>query len=401
MSNTQKHSDRSQTFTMSNALLCLLGIFTLNFHAYSQNKKSSVVNIIFTSDAHFGISRANFRGDSNVASYKVNAAMIAQMNTLPAMVLPGDNGIAAGKKVGAVDYLIEAGDIANRMEPPVQSAAASWMQFETAYRQQLQLNAPNGKPTQLLMVPGNHDISNAIGYARVMKPATDPCSMVGIYNLMIKPKIPLTVANYNYVTDKINYSRNLHGIHFMFITLWADSAERIWMQKDLDSVALKTPVVIVTHDQPECESKHFTNPLPPYNMTTQNRFENLVEEHYKEGAVASKDDGATVLEQRGFVKFLKLHPNIKAYFHGNSNWNEFYVYHGPDNDVNLNVFRVDSPMKGKYSAKDETLLSFQLITFDPQTQDLTVRECLWNSKPSDRDQKVVFGKSLTVPLKVN
>ena len=73
----------------------------------------------------------------------------------------------------------------------------------------------------------------------------------------------------------------------------------------------------------------------------------MLEEHYKEGRVAVQDNGATDIEQRGFVKFLKLHPNIKAYFHGNSNWNEFYVYHGPDNDVNLNVFRVDSPMKGE------------------------------------------------------
>ena len=401
MLNTKNPKDQSQIFKTSSALLCLIWVFIFSFNGYSQDKKASLVNIIFTSDAHFGITRANFRGDTNVASFKVNAAMIAQMNSLPGMFLPDDNGIAAGKKVGAVDYLIEAGDIANRMEPPVQSAAASWAQFESEYMHQLQLKAHDGKPAQLLMVPGNHDISNAIGYARVMKPATDPSSMVGIYNLMIKPKNPLTVANYNYATDKINYSRNIHGIHFMFITLWADSAERIWMQKDLDSVSAKTPVVIVTHDQPECESKHFSNPVTPFNMTTQNKFENLVEERFKEGTVAPKDDGATVLEQRGFVKFLKLHPNIKAYFHGNSNWNEFYVYHGPDNDVNLNVFRVDSPMKGKYSAKDETLLSFQLISFDPKTQDLTVRECLWNSKPADRDQKVEFGKSLTVSLKVN
>ena len=187
----------------------------------------------------------------------------------------------------------------------------------------------------------------------------------------------------------------------MFITLWPDSAERIWMQKDLDTVASTTPVIIFTHDQPECEAKHFTNPMPPYNMTAQNKFQNLVAEHYKEGYVAAKDDGATDMEQRGFVKFLKAHPNIKAYFHGNSNWNEFYVYRGPNKDVNLNTFRVDSPMKGEYSAKDETLLSFQLISLDTKTQTLTVRECLWNNNPLDATQKIIFGKSATVSLKVN
>jgi hypothetical protein len=234
-----------------------------------------------------------------------------------------------------------------------------------------------------------------------MKPLTDPTTMVKIYNLFVKPQQPLTNATYDYSVDKINYSRNIKGIHVMFITLWADSAERVWMQKDLDTVAKTTPVIIFTHDQPECEAKHFTNPLPPHNMTLENKFENLVSEFYKEGTVAPKDDGATVLEQRGFVKFLKAHPNIKAYFHGNSNWNEFYTYHGPDNDVNLPVFRVDSPMKGMYSAKDETVLSFQLISIDTKTQTLTARECLWNTKPSDAAQKVVFGKSQTVSLKVN
>jgi len=367
---------------------------------YGQSGSSSVITMVFTSDAHYGITRPKFRGDSNVASYKVNAAMINQMNALPGIVLPADGGINADKVTDAVDYVIEGGDIANRMEIPIQSAAASWAQFEAEYMHHVKLTGHDGKPAKLLMIPGNHDISNAIGYARPMQPLTDPSSMVNIYNLMIKPQTPLTNATYNYSVDKINYSRNIKGIHVMFITLWADSAERIWMQKDLDTVANTTPVIIFTHDQPECESKHFTNPVPPHNMTTENKFENLTAEYYKEGAIASKDDGATAMEQRGFVKFLKAHPNIKAYFHGNSNWNEFYVYHGPDNDVNLPVFRVDSPMKGKYSAKDETLLSFQLISIDTQTQTLTARECLWNTKPSEATQKVVFGKSETVSLKV-
>jgi len=300
-----------------------------------------------------------------------------------------------------VDYIVEGGDIANRMEVPIQSAAESWAQFEGDYMHLINLKDHNGKPAKLLMVPGNHDISNAIGYAKPMKPLTDPTSMVKIYNLMMKPQRPLTNADYNYATDKINYSYNLKGIHMMFITLWPDSAERIWMQKDLDTVSKNTPVIIFTHDQPTCEAKHFTNPVPPYNMTKENKFENLTEEHYKEGRIAAKDDGATAIEERGFVKFLKAHPNIKAYFHGNSNWNEFYVYNGPDNDVKLNVFRVDSPMKGKYSAKDETLLSFQFISLDTEEQILTVRECLWNTQPSDKTQKVVFGKSATVSLKVN
>lgn len=370
--------------------------------SFGQQKAApSVINIVFSSDAHYGITREKFRGDSNVAGHKVNAAMIRQINTVPSLTFPDDGGVNAGNKVSYVDYLIQTGDIANRMEIPIQSAAASWAEFETDYLHTLDLKGINGSAATLLVVPGNHDISNAIGFAKPMKPLTDPTSMVRIYNMMLRPRMPLTSQNYDYAKNKVNYSYNIKGIHLMFITLWPDSAERIWMQKDLDTVAAHTPVIVFTHDQPECESKHFTNPLPPYDMTPANKFQNLVEEHYKEASTAAADDGATALEQRGFTAFLKQHPNIRAYFHGNSNWNEFYVYRGPDKDVQLNAFRVDSPMKGKYSGKDETLLSFQLLSLDPAAQELTVRECLWNTKPLDASQKVIFGKSASVSLKVN
>jgi len=381
--------------------LSIFLVLLFYFPGYGQSKESPIIHMVFTSDAHYGITREKFRGDTGVASYLVNAAMIKQINSLPYISLPTDDGVDAGKKVGGIDYVIEGGDISNRMEIPIQSAATSWQQFENDYMKDLKLTGNSGRPATLLMVPGNHDISNAIGYAKPMNPLTDPTTMVSIYNLMCKPSTPLNNADYDYTSDKINYSRNIGGIHIMFITLWPDSAERIWMQKDLDSVAKNTPVIIFTHDQPTCEAKHFTNPLPPYNMTVKNKFQNLVAEHYKEGDKALKDDGATSIEQRGFVVFLKRHPNIKAYFHGNSNWNEFYTYTGPDNDVSLKVFRVDSPMKGEYSSKDEKLLSFQLISLNPADQSLTVRECLWDTDPSNAKQKIVFGKSETVSLKVN
>jgi 3',5'-cyclic AMP phosphodiesterase CpdA len=389
-----------QKYFLSLINILVIGIAGICCPQKSYSQSSPVINMVFSSDAHYGISRGKFRGDSNVISHEVNAAMIKEINTMPYLTLPFDGGVNSGKTVGAVDYVIQTGDIANRMEVPIQSAASSWAQFEMDYMHSIDLKDHYGKPAKLLLVPGNHDISNAIGFAKPMKPLTDPTSMVKIYNLMLKPEKPLTNADYNYATDKVNYSFNIKGVHMMFITLWPDSAERIWMERDLDTVAKITPVIIFTHDQPECESKHFTNPLPPSNMTAENKFQNLTAEHYKEGYIAAEDDGATQIEQRGFVKFLKLHPNIKAYFHGNSNWNEFYIYHGPDNDVNLDVFRVDSPIKGKYSARDQTLLSFQLISLDPATQALTVRECLWNSEPLNKTQKVVFGKSKTVSLNV-
>src|ERR1700744_6638283 len=261
---------------------CLLLISVSPNKALSQTKTGdTVTNIVFTSDAHFGITRANFRGKTDVPGVAVNAAMVNEINTLPRLTLPQDGGVSAGRTTGGIDYLIEGGDIANRMEVPIQSAATSWDQFAGVYMHQLHLTAHNGKPATLLMIPGNHDISNAIGFAKTMKPATDPTSMVQIYNLMLKPQVPMTNEKYDYKNDKINYSFNLKGIHMMFITLWPDSAERIWMQKDLDTVASTTPVIIFTHDEPTSESKHFTNPPPPHKMTLENKFQNLLEEHYK------------------------------------------------------------------------------------------------------------------------
>ncbi len=366
---------------------------------YAQSSNATNINIIFTSDAHFGINRKAFKGDTNVSAAAVNKVLVNQLNTLPTLSLPNDSGIDAGKTIGHVDYLIEGGDIANRMEPPVQSAANSWAQFNDTYLKGIKLFDDKHEPIKFLIVPGNHDITNAIGYYRTMQPLTDPSAMVNIYNLMLKPAKPITSPDYNYDKLKINYTKDIGGIHFMFITLWPDSVERIWMEQDLKTVSKNTPVIIVCHDQPTCEAKHFTNPIAPHNMTKDNKFENLTAEFYKEGTTAKSDDGVTDMEQRGLVKFLKAHPNIKAYFHGNSNWNEFYEYHGPDNDVALPVFRVDSPMKGRYSSKDETQLSFQFISIDAKHLMLTVRECLWDTEPLNPTAKIKFGQQKTISVR--
>jgi hypothetical protein len=376
----------------------ILTIFVTKGYA-QQSGSNNVIQIIFTSDAHYGITRKTFQGHDSVSASVVNAAMIKKINVLPAVALPEDGGLNAGKTIGSIDYLVEGGDIANRMEVPIQSAAASWRQFEAGYIKGLTLKGSTGAPIKLFLVPGNHDISDAIGFYKKMAPLTDATSMANIYNRMLQPARPLTKDSYDYTKDKINYSKNIGGIHFVFVTLWPDSLERIWMEKDLQTVAATTPVIIFTHDQPECEAKHFTNPKPGHTINDKDKFENLVAEQYKEGDSTKADGGATAFEQRGWVAFLKNHPNIKAYFHGNSNWNEFYIYTGPDKDVALNTFRADSPMKGKYSSRDETKLSFQLITLDTKSGQMTVRECLWNTDPTNPKKPVQWGASKTISLK--
>ncbi|WEK19423.1 MAG: metallophosphoesterase [Candidatus Pedobacter colombiensis] len=388
--------------SLQKTLLLLPFLLGLNIcYSYAQKAEdNAIVQIVYTSDAHYGIKRSNFRGDHDVSGNLVNAAMISKINTLSKLYFPADSGVKNSQPIAYIDYLIESGDITNRMEIPVQSSALSWSQFKTDYMQGLKLKNQHNMPTQLLLLPGNHDISNAIGHGKLMKPLTDPTAMVGIYNLMLKPDLPKTNASYNYATDKVHYSFDVKGIHLMFVNLWPDSAERIWMQKDLQNISATTPVIIFTHDQPTCEAKHFTNPHSPQHVKPGSKFENLTAEHYKGDVSDKAKDGSTDIEQLGWVTFLKQHPNIKAYFHGNSNWNEYYVYKGPENNVNLDVFRVDSPMKGRDSASNETLLSFQLIAIDTQNQLLTVRECLWNTEPLNPSKHIVFGKSKTISLMV-
>jgi hypothetical protein len=352
-----------------------------------------VTQFIYTSDAHYGIKRARFRQVSSVDGHIVNAAMITKINTLSGLTLPSDGGLKAGQLVGPVDYLIETGDMANRQETGIQSDSASWAQFVADYIGGVTLKDQSNQAIKFLFLPGNHDVSNAIGYYKTMVPAIDPTSMVGIYNLMLNPVTPKTNATYNYSTDKIHYSRNIAGIHFIFVCLWPDSSERIWMANDLASVSASTPVILFTHDQPTCESKHFTNPFGTHNINSTDKFENMVAEQFKSGASINAPD---TIEQRGLVAFLKAHKNITAYFHGNDNANEYYTYRGPDSSIALNTFRVDSPMKGNFSGTDETKLSFQLITIDSTSRTMTVRECLWNADSTNSNAPVVFGASKTV-----
>jgi Calcineurin-like phosphoesterase len=372
-------------------------------------RPDTTIQIIYTSDVHFGITRPAFDGDNNVRSAVVNARLVSTMNALPSLPLPFDKGVNAGQKVGPVDYIMISGDIANRQEVPIQnaaipiqSAATSWSQFRQDYLHGITLHDHQGQSARFLLLAGNHDVSDAIGFYRNMQPATDATSMAGIYNLMLHPATPLTATSFRYPDDKINYSRTIGGIAFLFVNIWPDSANRVWMSSELARIDPRTPVIIVCHDPPDADAAHFTNPHGNHDINGKDRFENLLEEHSKDiqdttTGTDGKPQGDSI-EQLGFVAFLKAHPNIKAYFHGHNNWNQFYTYTGPNGDVSLPTFRVDSPMKGKYSSKDETKLSFQLITIDPTSKTLTVRECRWNTDPTHPDKPPVWGDSLTLHL---
>jgi len=359
------------------------------------------LQFVFTSDAHYGITRAAFRGRSDVDAHVVNQALVATINALPGATFPNDGGIGAGTPVGAIDFVAEGGDVANRAESTptqLQSAAASWAQFSADYLDGLTVTTRSGERSPVFVVPGNHDVSNAVGYPRPMKPATDASSMAAIYNLMMRPAVPLTASTYRYETDHVLTTRDLAGIHFVFVTVWPDSKQRDWLEADLAGVPSSTPVIIVTHDQPDAESKHFTNPNGGHDINATDVFENLLVDQLADGPTTKTPD---TIEQRAFEGFLERHPNVTAYFHGNSNWNQFYDWTGPDHTVDLHTFRVDSPMKGDISSKDETKLSFQVASFDASSRTITVRECLWNTNPREAtvaNPSIVWGGSTTVAL---
>jgi len=105
------------------------------------------------------------------------------------------------------------------------------------------------------------------------------------------------------------------------------------------------------------------------------------------------------MEQRAFASFREIPFHHRGVFStANDNANEFYTYAGPDSTIALKTFRVDSPMKGNFSATDETKLSFQLISIDTQKMTMTVRECLWNTVPGATSNPIQFGQTCTIAL---
>ncbi len=363
----------------------LLFIFLISVCANAQQK---IVQMIWCSDIHLGLTKPLFRNHSNVSSAAVNAAMVDQMNQIPKTYLPNDGGTGAGNKIGAIEAVIITGDLCNRQETGIQSASISWKQFEDDYLKRLNLLKKDGSNSALLLTPGNHDISNEIGFHRPMEPLQDNASMVGMYHLMMQPLTHINESDYSFTKNKIHYSKNVGGVHLMFVSAWPDSSERVWMQYDLKLVPEDMPAFIFTHSDPSSEARFFRNPNGDHSINSKDKFENLLEENFKDG-ISVKD--STSIEQRGFVNFLQTYKNIKAYFHGHTNYAEYYDWKGPDKSILLPCFRSDSPMKGKYSSKDETKLSFNIISIDSVRREMTVRECFWNAHPLDENQKIEWG----------
>ena len=328
-------------------ILVLVGVSLFCGSVWAQG--GEILRFIYCSDLHYGLER-DFRGEEDVPADSVSRAMIT-------------------------------GDIANRMQHGVQTASESWTQFCRDWEEYLD---------RMCLVPGNHDISNAIGYPKPMSPDKDAASAAGIYDMMMSPDAVVTADDFDYAVHKTHYTFVADSIRFVFMGMWPDSHMREWYSGTVDA-GEDIPVLLFTHDPPEADAKHFTNPWKPHDINSADKFENLLTDTCSVRSI----DRAPKDNWRSLERFLSSHPEIKAWFHGDWNYNEFYTWTGVDGTVSLPVFRVDSPMKGDYSSVDETLLSYIVVTVDADSRLLTARECLWNP---DGAAGIRWGASCTIAL---
>ena len=355
---------------------------------------AGIAHLIYASDLHYGLER-RFRGSKHVPSRAVNRAMVEAIDGLEGTRLPSDSGAGAGTLFRRADFVAVTGDICNRQTAgKIQSDSASWAEFTTDWDAGLRLRDRSGAPTPLLLSAGNHDVSNAVGFTKPLDPPTDPTSMVGIWNRSMRPPEPLRAADWDRIRHRVHFSREFAGFHLAFVDVWPDSAERVWLGSDLASVGAE-PTLLFTHDPPEVDARHFTNPAAGHPLDRAAGFENVLPEVFHDGPVADSDPDREI---DSLAAFLRRHPNLFAWFHGHANFDQAYRWRG------VPVFRVDSPLKGGFSGLDardgrgdESLLSFQVVTVDSAKGRLTVRECLWNSARAAGPLR--WGRSTTLEVR--
>lgn len=187
---------------------------------------------VYCSDLHYGLTR-EFRGRSGVTASEVSRAMLAAIGQLPATFLPDDGGVGAGTLAGKPDFVVCTGDIANRMEKGVQPAAQSWAQFCRDW------GAVSDIP--LYLVPGNHDVSNAIGYTKPLTPPRDATSAAGIFNRAMRPATAVGEADFDYARDRVRYVVPLDGVRLVMIGMWPDTLARGWFEREVAARDSVTP----------------------------------------------------------------------------------------------------------------------------------------------------------------
>lgn len=227
---TYRLSGRLLNKGLMGAVVALLLLMSLLVPA-----RAELVQFVYTSDQHYGITRKAFRGLDKVSSREVNAAMVQAINTLPGITLPEDGGVRAGQPVQWADAVISTGDIANRMEGTderlIPSATECWALFEKQYINGVSLKDRAGKAAEVLAIPGNHDVTNAVGFYKAMAPAKDNGSLLAMYNRANNTS--LAPEAFDAKRDKVFLNREYGGVRLLFVQMWPDSAARAWLDAQL------------------------------------------------------------------------------------------------------------------------------------------------------------------------
>lgn len=357
------------------------------------DRRPSVGPLTFAvvADLHFGLARARFQGDTAVAAARVNAALARSLRAVRTIRFPADGGVAAGQPVGVLAAVAVAGDIANRAEGGVQPGATSWEEFLNVFVAPLERAVPR---IPVYVAAGNHDASNAVGFTPTLMPPTDTAPMSGLRVRMPGVRRD-TLRPFDYRRDRIHFVVDLGGVQLMVLHIWPDSEERRWMEQELAMIPDSVPVLLLTHDPPVPDVKHF---LPREGETGNEGFQSLLAERWAPLAERRGLPGMDGPEASGtyaaFLALLARHRNVRAYFHGHVNYTEFYDIRDDDRQVSVPAFRVDSPLKGRDSANDDARLSYLIVSVATDRQTMTVREYRWSAPAELR-----WGPRCTVPLR--
>ena len=215
----------------------------------------------------------------------------------------------------------------DRARAPIQSAAASWAQFQADYIDGLTATTTAGTQGAALhraratttsrtrrLLQADEAARRQDGAGRDLQPDDDAAAAEDDGDLRLRAA---TACSTRTRSAACISSSSRSGPTRSSAPGWRTTSQH---------VDRSTPVVIFTHDQPEAQAKHFTNP----NGAPRHQRHRPVREPARRPAGRRPTiDAPTVVEQRELERFLERHRNITAYFHGNSNWNEFYDWTGP------------------------------------------------------------------------
>lgn len=350
------------------------------------------VTFVFTADSYFGINRKEFQGDKAVDARYANRDMVQKINSLPNQTFPQDGELRSGEKIGAIDFVVHGGSIAHMMAAATitQSAADSWKEFDREFLQGIQLKNAQGEKAPLFYIPGVHDLTNAIGYYKRLDPKTDPSIPMQVYNRLVAPETPVSKKDFDVRKHVSLYSRTVQGIHLVFTQVWPDAQQREWIAQDIAKLPAGTPVLLFANVEPDAPSKLFINPNGKGDVNKDDKFENVIGEVFQGG---TKVEDKSKPHEKALAEFVKAHPQIQGYFHGNTGLSDIKVWMGTEGDLFLPTYSVDSPVNGAISAKQEELVSFLVVTVDRDAQQTTARIVHWNADPKKKKGPLQWGNS--------